>query len=58
MKRRHKKMRQGVLKVYGLFGSMIAALAMLMTAMTVNSTCIYLTHQEELPHDAKKLRKF
>lgn len=51
-------MRQGLLKVYGLFGSMIAALAMLMTAMTVNSTCIYLTHQEELPHDAKKLRKF
>lgn len=51
-------MKKSILKVYGLFGSMIAALAMMMTVMTVNSTCIYLTHQEELPQDAKKLRKF
>lgn len=41
-------------KLTGIF----AALAMIVTVMTVNSTCIYLTHQDELPENAKKLRKF
>lgn len=40
------------------FGGMFAALAMIVTAMTVNATCIYLTHQDELPQNAKKLRRF
>ncbi|WP_295216113.1 cyclic lactone autoinducer peptide [Ruminococcus sp.] len=46
------------MKISARFGGMFAALAMLVTAWTVNSTCIYLTHQEELPEHAKKLRKF
>lgn len=45
-------------KICSRFGGMFAALAMVVTVMTVNSTCIYLTHQEELPQGAKKLRKF
>lgn len=51
-------MKSRVIGVYHMLGGMIAALAMVMTALTVNSTCIYLTHQEELPKNAKKLRRF
>jgi len=40
------------------YGTWMAALAMVVTTMTANSTCIFLTHQAELPENAKKLRKF
>lgn len=46
------------MQICSRFGGVLAALAMMVTALTVNSTCIYLTHQEELPENAKKLRKF
>ena len=36
----------------------IANLSMLMAISNANTTCIFLTHQEELPEKAKKLRKF
>ena len=39
-------------------GSFVAALAVMMTTVTANSACIWFTHQEKLPADAKKLRKF
>ena len=39
-------------------GGMLAALAMVFTTLTVNSTCTWMTYQEELPDTAKKLRKF
>ena len=32
--------------------------AMLITAMNVNSTCMYMIHQPKLPQTANKLRKF
>ena len=36
----------------------IAALALRVTKMNVNSACICLIHQPKLPDGAKKLRKF
>lgn len=40
------------------YGGMLAALALVVTTLTANSACIFYTHQEPLPADAKKLRKF
>lgn len=45
-------------KVWIKFGSMFAALAMVVTTFTMNSTCAFLMHQPKLPESAKKLRKF
>ena len=45
-------------KIILKFGGMLAALAMVFTTLTVNSTCTWMTYQEELPDTAKKLRKF
>ncbi len=36
----------------------VAAVALAVTTLTVNSTCIFLIYQEELPDSALKLRKF
>ena len=47
-------MKNIILKYCG----MLAALAMVFTTLTVNSTCTWMTYQEELPDTAKKLRKF
>ncbi|MEG1994511.1 MAG: cyclic lactone autoinducer peptide [Oscillospiraceae bacterium] len=35
-----------------------ASLALLVTALNVNTACMYFTHQEKLPMNASKLRKF
>ena len=45
-------------KIILKYGGMLAALAMVFTTLTVNSTCTWMTYQEELPDTAKKLRKF
>lgn len=45
-------------KIILKYGGMLAALAMAFTTLTVNSTCTWMTYQEELPDTAKKLRKF
>ncbi|MBM7870407.1 cyclic lactone autoinducer peptide [Clostridium pascui] len=47
-------MRSFVLK----FGSTIASLALMITALNVNTTCCFFSHQSKLPKGAKKLRKF
>ncbi len=39
-------------------GAMFAALAFLIAAVSANSTCMWISHQPELPEDVKKLRKF
>lgn len=38
-------------------GSAIATLALMVTTMNVNSTCIYWAHQPELPKGAEVLKK-
>ncbi|MDW5300055.1 MAG: cyclic lactone autoinducer peptide [Sedimentibacter sp.] len=40
------------------FGSAIASLALMITALNVNSTCYFLIHQPKLPKGAEKLRRF
>lgn len=45
-------------KILLKYSGMLAALAMIFTTLTVNSTCTWMTYQEELPKSAKKLRKF
>lgn len=45
-------------KLFAKFGSAIACMALAVTAMNVNSACICLIHQPELPEGANKLRKF
>lgn len=47
-------MKKFLMKYSGMF----AALALVFTTVTVNSTCTWVTYQEELPETAKKLRKF
>ncbi len=43
-------------KIILKYGGMLAALAMVFTTLTVNSTCTWMTYQEELPETAKKLQ--
>lgn len=43
--------------VYRL-GSMIASLALAVTAMNINVACTWILHQPRVPEGAKKLRKF
>ncbi|MGF7060658.1 cyclic lactone autoinducer peptide [Brassicibacter mesophilus] len=40
------------------FGSTLASLALLVTALNVNTTCMMFVHQPKLPDSAKKLRQF
>jgi len=45
-------------KILKMYGSCIAALALFITTLTVNSTCVWTTYQSNVPEEAKKLRKF
>lgn len=38
--------------------TVLAALALAVTTLTANSTCVYYLHQSKMPEGAKKLRKF
>ena len=40
------------------FGGLLAGLALMITALNVNTACMYLMHQPKLPQGAEKLRKF
>lgn len=44
-------------KVVLKFGGILASLALMVTSMNVNTTCIFLAHQPKLPEGAEKLRK-
>lgn len=52
------EMKKFISKNIAKIGSIVAALAVMMTTVNVNSACNWFTHQEKLPVDAKKLRKF
>lgn len=39
------------------YGGVIAALALMVTAMNVNRACMFVIHQPELPEGAEKLRR-
>lgn len=51
-----KKIKNG--KWMYKLGSMVAAFALMVTALNVNTTCVYIAHQAKLPDSAEKLRKF
>lgn len=40
------------------FGTTLAGLALMITSLNVNTTCLFVAHQPELPKDSNKLRKF
>ena len=40
------------------FGSLLAALAIVVTTGTMNAACTFIMYQDALPEEAKKLRKF
>ena len=40
------------------FGGVFAALSIVVTSSIANSACAWFVHQEEMPPEAKKLRKF
>ena len=40
------------------FGTALACLALCITSLNVNKTCMLFVHQPKLPDGAKKLRKF
>lgn len=39
-------------------GTALASLALMVTALNVNTACMLFVHQPELPNNAKKLRRF
>jgi len=45
-------------KLFQKYGSFLAALAIVVTTMNANSTCLCIMHQDLLPDEAKRLRKF
>lgn len=45
-------------KIIMKFSAVIAGLALMITTMNVNTTCICLIHQPKLPKGAEKYRKF
>jgi len=51
-------MKRNLMKLSTRMGKVFAALALLVTVSNVNSKCLFITHQPELPADYKKLRKF
>lgn len=40
------------------YGGFLAALAIVVTTMNANAACVCIMHQDSLPEEAKKLRKF
>jgi len=40
------------------FGTILAGFALMITALNVNSACLFVAHQPKLPTGAGKLRKF
>lgn len=51
-------MKNKVLKLFTKFGGLVSALALTLVTVTANSTCVWYVYQEEMPEQAKKLRKF
>ena len=51
-------MKKKLMKLSTRMSKVFVALALLVTVSNVNSTCLFITHQPELPADYKKLRKF
>lgn len=44
-------------KFIAKFGTMVAALALMVATVTANSTCVYHLYQDEMPEKVKSLSK-
>lgn len=53
-----KRISKVVQKWFFSMSTVIASLALVITAVNVNATCGVLIHQPKMPEGAKKLRKF
>lgn len=51
-------MKSVLSKFFKKYGNVIAAVALVVTTVNVNSSCLWINNQPELPADAKSLRKF
>lgn len=51
-------MKNKLLNVFIKLGSLASAIALASVTITSNSACVWYVYQEELPEQAKKLRKF
>lgn len=45
-------------KLFQRYGGFLAALAIAVTTLNENSACVFIMHQDLLPEEAKRLRKF
>ena len=45
-------------KLFQKCSGFLAALAIVVTTMNANTTCVFIMHQDSLPEEAKRLRKF
>jgi AgrD protein len=43
--------------LFAKYASVIAALALMVTAVSVNRACVFYAHQPKLPEGAEKLRR-
>lgn len=50
--------KKNLIKFLSKYGNLLGVFALAMTTLVSNSTCHYYMYQEELPKQAKKLRKF
>lgn len=51
-------MKLNLKKLILKFGGTVATLAVAVATVSANSTCMWISHQPELPEDVKKLRNF
>lgn len=52
------KLKNNLLAINIKFLSIMAAFAFSVTTIAVNLRCMYVLHEEQLPEDYKKFRKF
>lgn len=52
------EMKLNLKKLILKFGGTVATLAVAVATVSANSTCMWISHQPELPEDVKKLRNF
>lgn len=45
-------------RIFSKYSSFVAALALVVTTLTANSTCVFCVYQPEMPEGSEKLRKF
>ena len=46
------------LDLINVLGKCIVTFALIVTAVSVNTACVFIAHQPKLPDSAKELRKF